>query len=137
MTYRFSSTAIALCILAAPAFAWDEATDFRGLHIYTASSEGISLTAVCDPDGAFIPPTNHLQVEIQGQPLEGPYSLKSDAHTFTGTMIAGAAISRDNAEWDDIVAVLKGGSAIELTAFNQTYKIDTGSPLPVSCGADL
>lgn len=137
MTYRISSAVMALCTLAAPAFAWDETTDFRGLHIYTVSSDGIALTAVCDPDGAFIPPTNHLQVEVQGQPLEGPYSLKSEAHTFTGTMIAGAAISRDEAEWDDVIAVLQGGSTIELIASDETYKIDTGSPLPVACGANV
>ncbi len=137
MTNRFSIAAVALCTLAAPAFAWDETTDFRGLHIYTASSDGISLTAVCDPEGAFIPPANHLQLEVQGSPLEGPYSLKSEAHTFTGTMISGAVISRDEAEWDDVVAVLQGGSAIELTASDETYKIDTGSPLPVACGANV
>lgn len=125
----------ALC--AAPALAWEESTDFRGLHIYTASSESIAFTAVCDPDGAFIPPTNHLQVEVHGQPLEGPYTLKSEADTFTGTMTAGAAISRDETEWKDVVAVLQSGSEIELTAGDQTYRLDTGSPFPVSCGAEV
>lgn len=137
MTYRISSAVFALCTLAAPAFAWDETTDFRGLHIYTASADGVVLTAVCDPDGAFIPPTNHLQIEVRGELLEGAYKLKSEAHTFASDMIAGAAISRDKADWNDIISVLHSGSEIELTAGNQIYKIDTGSSLPVTCGADV
>ena len=135
MKALIAASIIALC--AAPAFAWEEATDFRGLHIYTASSDHIELTAVCDPDGAFIPPTNHLQLEIHGQPLEGPYTLGSGADTFTGTMIAGAAISRDDAEWKDIVAVLRSGSELELTAGDQTYQLDTGAPFPLTCGAEV
>ncbi|TGN68328.1 hypothetical protein E4L95_01755 [Paracoccus liaowanqingii] len=135
MKALIAACSIALC--AAPAFAWDEATDFRGLHFYTASSDSIALTAVCDPGGAFIPPTNHLQIEIHGQPLEGPYTLKSGADTFTGTMIAGAAISREDAEWKDIVAVLRSGSELELTSADQTYQLDTEAPLPVTCGAEV
>lgn len=97
MTYRISSAVFALCTLVAPAFAWDETTDFRGLHIYTASADGVVLSAVCDPDGAFIPPTNHLQIEVRGEPLEGAYKIKSETHTFSSDMIAGAVISRDTA----------------------------------------
>ncbi|AZY95557.1 hypothetical protein EOJ32_17310 (plasmid) [Paracoccus sp. Arc7-R13] len=135
MTFRIATAVMVFCAVAAPAFAWDETTDFRGLHIYTASADGIALTAVCDPDGAFIPPTNHLQVDIQGQWLKGPYTLESEGNTFAGTMIAGTAVSRDKADWQQIIAILQSGSELKLTAGDQTYQVNTGTPFPVSCGA--
>ncbi|MDQ1902234.1 hypothetical protein RAH32_17570 [Paracoccus sp. WLY502] len=126
----------ALGLLASPALAWDEETDFRGLHIYTASGDGISATAVCDPDGAFIPPTNHLSVTLEGEPLDGDYLIMSSTETHQGKMVSGSAVSRDGEDWKGLVGVLRSGSQIELTANGKTFRFDTGSPLPVSCGAD-
>ena len=41
----------ALCLLSGPAFAWTETKDFRGLHVYEASGEGVALSVVCDQIG--------------------------------------------------------------------------------------
>ncbi|MCZ0963105.1 hypothetical protein [Paracoccus benzoatiresistens] len=132
---RFALVAI-LGLLASPALAWDEETDFRGLHIYTASGDGISATAVCDPDGAFIPPTNHLSITLDGDPLDGEYLIRSSTETHQGKMISGSAVSRDGQDWTGLISVLRSGSQIELTANGKTFRLDTGSPFPVDCDAD-
>jgi hypothetical protein len=132
---RFGLAAV-LGLIASPALAWEETTDFRGLHVYTASGDGITATAVCDPDGAFIPPTNHLSIVVDGEPLDGDYLIKSPSKTHQGKMISGSAVSRDGEDWQGLVAVLRSGSQIEVTTNGKTFRFDTGSPFPVSCGAD-
>ncbi|WP_103174599.1 hypothetical protein [Paracoccus sp. SY] len=128
--------AAAFCAVAVPASAWEEQTDFRGLHIYTASDDGIYATAVCDPDGAFVPPTNHLSVTLNGELLDGDYLIRSATETHQGKMVSGSAVSRDGEDWKGLVGVLRSGSQIELIANGKTFRLDTGSAFPVSCGAD-
>lgn len=128
--------AAVFCVAAIPASAWEEETDFRGLHIYTASGEGISATAVCDPDGAFIPSTNHLSITLDGEPLDGDYLIKSSTETHQGKMVSGSAVSRDGEDWKGLVSVLRSGSQIDLMANGKTFRLDTGTTFPVSCGAD-
>lgn len=129
--------AAAFGAIAAPASAWEETTDFRGLHIYTASSEGISAVAVCDPDGAFIPPTNHLTMEIEGQFVDGEYLIKTPAASHDGSMVGGSAIDRDAQDWTALVTVLRSGSQIDVQVEGKTFRLETGSPFPVTCGADI
>ena len=133
---KHMALAAVFCVAAIPASAWEEETDFRGLHIYTASGDGISATAVCDPDGAFIPPTNHLSVTLDGEPLDGEYLIKSPTQAHQGKMVSGSAVSRDREDWKGLFGVLRSGSQIELMANGKTFRLDTGSAFPVSCGAD-
>ena len=125
----------ALCLLSGPAFAWTETKDFRGLHVYEASGEGVALSVVCDPDGAMIPPENHLMMTVQGESYSGDYQIKSSERSFEGNIQNGTLVSTDGDPWNEVIAVLRSGSEIDLSINGMSYALNTDQPFPVECGS--
>ena len=125
----------ALCLASGPALAWTETKDFRGLHVYEASGEGVALSVVCDPDGAMIPPENHLMMTVQGENYSGDYQLKSSERSFEGQIQNGTLVSTDGDPWNEVIAVLRSSSEIDLSINGMSYALNTEQPFPVECGS--
>lgn len=125
----------ALCLLSDPAFAWTETKDFRGLHVYEASGEGVALSVVCDPDGAMIPPENHLMMTVQGENYSGDYHIKSSERSFEGKIQNGTLVSTEGDPWNEVIAVLRSGSEIDLSINGMSFALNTDQPFPVECGS--
>lgn len=124
-----------LCLAASPALAWQESEDFRGLHIYEAAGEGVSLSIVCDPDGAMIPPENHLAITVQGENPSGDYRIATKDAAFEGILTNGTLVSSDGVPWDKIISVLQSGAEVDLSVNGSSFSLNTGDPFPVSCGS--
>lgn len=125
----------ALCLLSGPAFAWTETKDFRGLHVYEATGEGVALSVVCDPDGAMIPPENHLMMTVQEENYSGDYQIKSSERSFEGKIQNGTLVSTDGDPWNEVIAVLRSGSEIDLSINGMSFALNTDQPFPVECGS--
>ena len=122
-------------LAAGPGFAWNHQTDFRGLDIYDHENGTVDFQIICDPNGAFIPPIFSAEVAFNGIAYEGDMVLKTDAGTFTAHAVNGGVSAKDATGWANLINAFRSSAEIELTAGNQTYQVDTGTPFPVSCGA--
>lgn len=119
---------------AGPALAWNESQDFRGLKIYEATGEGISLSLVCDPEGAMIPPENHLMIKAGGETYSGEYKISTADREFEGTVQSGTMVSNEREAWDEVIAVLKSGSELNVSINGMNYAVSTGEAFAVKCG---
>lgn len=126
-----------LLVMSAPAFAWEHTTDFRGLEIYDYEANGIDMQVICDPQGAFIPPIYSARIEFGKEDYEGEVILKSGDASFIFQMKYGSILPSDGPSWTSLIEGLRSGSNLMLTAGGQTLQLDTGSPFPVTCGAEV
>lgn len=122
-------------LAAGPAFAWNHQTDFRGLEIYDHETGTVDFQIICDPNGAFIPPIFSAEIAFNGIAYEGDMILKTDAGAFTAQAVNGGVSAKDATGWANLVNAFRSSAEIELTAGDQTYQVNTGTPFPVSCGA--
>ncbi len=90
---------------------------------------------VCDPDGAMIPPENHLMMTVQGENYSGDYQIKSSERSFEGKIQNGTLVSTDGDPWNEVIAVLRSGSEIDLSINGRSYALNTDQPFPVECGS--
>ncbi len=114
--------------------AWDESKDFRGLRIYKATGEGIELSLVCDPDGAMIPPENHLMIKAGGETYSGEYKISTADREFEGTVQSGTMVSNEREAWDEVIAVLKSGPELKVSINGMDYTVNTGEAFAGKCG---
>ena len=135
MMGRLGYAIAAFLLTTAPAFAWVHATDFRGLEIYDYEASGIDVQIICDPQGAFIPPSYSARIEFGQEDYNGEAILQSGDASFTFEMKHGSVLPSDGPSWTSLIQGLRSGSDLVLTADGQTLRLDTGSPFPVSCGA--
>lgn len=121
----------ALCLASGPALAWTETKDFRGLHVYEASGEGVAVSLVCDPDGAMIPPEHHLTFKIGGQEKAGEYMISAGGKSAKANLDFGTATDADFAA---IIDVLKAARTVDVSMDGKHYRIETDQPFSGSCG---
>lgn len=137
MINRLSYAIAILIAISSPAFAWEHTTDFRGLEIYDFEDEGIDVQVICDPQGAFIPPIYSARIEFGQEDYEGEVMLQSGDASFTFEMKHGSILSSDEPSWKSLIEGLRSGSNLTLNAGGQTLQLETGSPFPVTCGAEV
>jgi len=132
---HIGNLAFILSLAAQPALAWKMSEDFRGLHLYNVSDGPITLDAVCDPEGAFQPPSNHLAIKKGEVGKEGAYRLASKTQSYDGVLVGGTDISSGNDKWSALVAVLQSSQSLSLTLDGEVFEIDTKEAFPTNCGA--
>lgn len=128
--------AVILSLAAHAALAWEASEDFRGLQLYSVTDGPITLNLVCDPNGAFQPPSNHLAIKKADAGLDGPYRLTSEAASYEGILVGGTDISTGNKHWPDLIAVLKSGETLTLSLNGQDFDLDTASAFSATCGSE-
>lgn len=137
MKYRIAITAMTICSLAAPVLAWEYTTDFRGLEVYDYEAGGIDMQIICDPKGAFIPPIYSARIEFGEEDFEGEAQLKSADAAYSFQIKYGSVLPSDAISWSSLMRGLRSGTQFELIAGDQTFNLDTETPFPVTCGAEI
>ncbi|AZY95911.1 hypothetical protein EOJ32_19145 (plasmid) [Paracoccus sp. Arc7-R13] len=130
-------TASVFAFSAAPAFAWVQQTDFRGLEIFDYEAGAVDLQIICDPQGAFVPPIFSATISLDGVDYEGDLTFRSSAGTFNARAMNGGISGNDRDSWTNMINAFRSSAQIELDAGGRTYHLDTSDPLSVPCGIEI
>lgn len=125
-----SSTASAVMAQGAT---WD-ASENRGLKLYTASQGSVKASLVCDPDNLWEPAEYHLQVQSSGAVLPGnSVTVSAGEESVTVPLSGGAILSNDRESWNKILAMLAAPGKVTFAAGDVQVQLDFASETTLNC----
>ena len=122
---------------ASQASAWNYEFE-RGLHLYRASSGGVVLSLVCDPDLVYGPRSESaLLVQIGGDDdYSGPVEIAfPDDTAVTTQAVHGRIGKREIADevWQPLLAGLRAHDTLQLTMSGPAQTVSTGEAQDFTC----
>jgi len=129
---------IGLALLSAPAaLAWETGFE-RGLNYYTASTGGILLTLVCDPDSVFgATSTSGLLIERGAvQDYSGPVTLTFPDETAISTNAEHGRIGKEFTPpetWETLLESLRSNTELNIEIDGAAQKVVLGEPAEFTC----
>ncbi|MGY6696692.1 MAG: hypothetical protein ACXIUW_11810 [Roseinatronobacter sp.] len=117
-------TCLSLMPISASAMSW-ERMEARGVEAYRVQAQGLRLTLVCDPNGAYDPPQQYLLFRFDAPQEHRLVRLKAAHASVNLHLIADTQLKlmADPADWAALLDIISDGSPFTLTTDDQAWQL--------------
>ena len=126
----------ALALFTAPAIAWEH--DFtRGLDLYSATDNGVTIRLICDPNRVYGGTESMVLISVGGDTdLNTTATLAFPGReTISAPLVHSRLAKRDmpDTQWRPLLDGLRNTSRLELTIGDNTRNVALGDPPAFTC----
>lgn len=120
--------------ISASAMSW-ERMEARGIEAHTLQAQGVRLTLVCDPYGAYDPPQQYLLFKFGDQQDHRLVGLNAEHASVNLDLIADAQLElmANPPDWAALLEIVSDGSAFTLTTDDQSWQMIPGNKPDHGC----